>query len=57
METMSTPTARVSGDESRRLRAKWGNGRCSTRGVAWRLFLTCWLVYALHVATNTVREI
>jgi hypothetical protein len=25
--------------------------------VAVRLFLTCWLVYALHVATNTVREI
>jgi hypothetical protein len=27
------------------------------RGTAWRLFLTCWLVYALHFATNTVREI
>jgi hypothetical protein len=27
------------------------------RGIAWRLFLTCWLVYSLHVATNTVREI
>ncbi len=26
-------------------------------GVAWRLFLTCWLVYAMHFATNTVREI
>ncbi|MBN8730087.1 MAG: hypothetical protein J0L64_06055 [Acidobacteria bacterium] len=24
---------------------------------ALRLFLTCWLVYALHFATNTVREI
>ena len=24
---------------------------------AFRLFLTCWLVYALHFATNTVREI
>jgi hypothetical protein len=31
--------------------------RFSTRGVAVRLFLTCWLVYALHFATNTVREI
>ncbi len=29
----------------------------SARGVAVRLFLTCWLVYALHFATNTVREI
>lgn len=29
----------------------------STRGIAVRLFLTCWLVYALHFATNTVREI
>ncbi len=29
----------------------------STRSVAVRLFLTCWLVYALHLATNTVREI
>ena len=25
--------------------------------LALRLFLTCWLVYALHFATNTVREI
>jgi hypothetical protein len=27
------------------------------RGIAVRLFLTCWLVYALHFATNIVREI
>ncbi|MBL8191598.1 MAG: hypothetical protein JNK38_26505 [Acidobacteria bacterium] len=31
--------------------------RFSTRGLAWRLFLTCWIVFALHFATNTVREI
>ena len=31
--------------------------RFSTRGVALRLFLTCWIVFALHFATNTVREI
>lgn len=31
--------------------------RFSRRGTALRLFLTCWLVYALHFATNTVREI
>jgi len=29
----------------------------SPRSIAVRLFLTCWLVYSLHVATNTVREI
>jgi hypothetical protein len=31
--------------------------RFSGRGIAVRLFLTCWLVFALHFATNTVREI
>ncbi len=29
----------------------------SARGIAIRLFLTCWIIYALHFATNTVREI
>src|SRR5579884_1566032 len=29
----------------------------SLRGVAIRLFITCWVVYGLHFATNTVREI
>ncbi len=29
----------------------------STRGTAFRLFVTCWLVYAMHFATNIVREI
>ena len=27
------------------------------RGVAVRLFITCWIVFVLHFATNTVREI
>jgi len=31
--------------------------RFSTRGLAVRLFFTCWLIYSLHLATNTVREI
>jgi hypothetical protein len=31
--------------------------RFSTRGIAVRLFLTCWILYSVHVATNTVREI
>ena len=26
-------------------------------GVALRLFVTCWMLYVLHFATNTVREI
>jgi len=29
----------------------------TTRGIAVRLFITCWMIYAVHVATNTVREI
>ena len=29
----------------------------SSRGIAVRLFVTCWLIYALHFASNTVREI
>lgn len=31
--------------------------RFSNRGIAIRLFLTCWMIFALHFATNTVREI
>lgn len=31
--------------------------RFSNRGIAIRLFITCWLVFTLHFATNTVREI
>jgi hypothetical protein len=29
----------------------------TTRQIARRLFVTCWVVYVLHFATNTVREI
>ncbi|MBV8841600.1 MAG: hypothetical protein JO307_02210 [Bryobacterales bacterium] len=28
-----------------------------SRTIAVRLFLTCWLIFAVHLATNTVREI
>ena len=28
-----------------------------TRSLAVRIFLTCWIIYAVHLATNTVREI
>ena len=31
--------------------------RFTPKGIAARLFLTCWLIYALHFATNIVREI
>ena len=31
--------------------------RFPTRGIALRLFITCWLVYTMHFATNIVREI
>ncbi len=33
------------------------SGHFRRRGTVIRLFLTCWLIYALHFATNTVREI
>jgi hypothetical protein len=29
----------------------------SARGIAARIFMTCWLIYVLHFATNIVREI
>jgi hypothetical protein len=32
-------------------------GRFTARGIAVRIFLTCWLIYSLHFATNIVREI
>jgi hypothetical protein len=28
----------------------------STSSLAWRLFLTCWIVYGIHFATDVVRE-
>jgi len=31
--------------------------RLAPRAIAVRLFLTCWLLYALHFASNTVREV
>jgi hypothetical protein len=31
--------------------------RFTSRSIAFRLFISCWLVYTLHFATNTVREI
>lgn len=30
--------------------------RLTTRGIAARLFFTCWIVFALHAATDVVRE-
>ena len=34
-----------------------GTSQLLPAGTALRLFLTCWVIYALHFATNTVREI
>ncbi len=31
--------------------------RFTDRGIGIRIFITCWLVFTLHFATNTVREI
>jgi len=33
------------------------DGDSSSRSTAIRLFLTCWIIYGLHFATNIVREI
>jgi len=30
--------------------------RLSATSTAWRLFATCWLVYAIHASTDVVRE-
>ena len=32
-------------------------GDCTSKGIAVRLFISCWLIYGLHFATNIVREI
>jgi hypothetical protein len=46
--TLSAPDVRPEPDR------RW---RFTPRGLALRLFITCWLIYGLHFATNTVREI
>lgn len=40
-----------------RFRPQISERRFSNRSIAVRIFLTCWLVFTLHFATNTVREI
>lgn len=42
-------------NESRESRSGWFPGIGD--GIAIRLFVTCWIVFCLHSATNTVREI
>jgi hypothetical protein len=44
-------------EQAAELRFQPGPIRRWTSGIVWRLFLTCWLIYGLHLATNTVREI
>ncbi len=57
MRTATIPRSEelsLSAHDARRKPAPW---RFPPRAVALRLFVTCWLVYVLHFATNTVREI
>lgn len=55
--TTTRPSALSTISESRaRARQNLACG-FTTRSIAVRLFVTCWLVYGLHFATNTVREI
>lgn len=46
-------------EEARRAQPIVGRAlaRHTRGGIALRLFLTCWLLYALHFATNVVREL
>ena len=59
-EDMATVTTVGSMDRTRPASyagARERPGRYAARSMALRLFLTCWLIYGLHFATNTVREI
>ena len=38
-------------------RASEESGHRIMGGVAWRIFFTCWIVFALHFATNAYREV
>lgn len=46
-------------NEATRQTAKWHNGTAvlNDRSLALRIFFVCWVVFSLHFATNTVREI
>jgi hypothetical protein len=46
LRTIAEPVSSRAGDRSSQIRS-----------TAVRLFITCWIIYSLHVATNTVREI
>lgn len=46
-----------SADAAKKVLSQKKGWRFSERGIAFRLFLTCWIVFSLHFATNTVREI
>ena len=54
---LSTPAGVISEVSLSTQRCQLQAWRFSRRAIAWRLFFTCWIVYALHFATNTVREI
>jgi hypothetical protein len=50
-ESQQTPSSKSDQKAQPQLR------RTFFSGTALRLFITCWLIYSLHFATNTVREI
>ena len=52
--TPSLEALSVPGSSDRAHVTEW---RFSTRGAAILLFITCWAIFTLHFATNTVREI
>lgn len=50
-------SVRASSTQSEPERRRQTISRFTTRSIAVRLFATCWLIFVLHFATNTVREI
>jgi hypothetical protein len=38
------------------VQSETGKWRLSATSTAWRLFATCWLVYAIHASTDVVRH-
>lgn len=54
---MTGGASEITGRSSEIMLEKSGRKTLSVRSIAFRLFLTCWLIFGLHFATNTVREI
>lgn len=56
-ETTNLSLREESADAAKKVLSEKISWRFPERGIAVRLFLTCWIVFSLHFATNTVREI